>query len=144
MTASTPQRDLTRLTETLAVQLEASRRRFVHGNAIYVAANLVLAGLVWRLPSGGVLGWLPPAIGVLGNVFYALTTEWELRWHALWRREIPRLETQTGLELLSRLKPETRRLSGLMRALSWLLALVWAAILMLQMQASGLDIRIVR
>ncbi|MCK5439957.1 MAG: hypothetical protein KAI97_08430, partial [Gemmatimonadetes bacterium] len=80
MTSSTPQSDLTRLTETLAVQLEASRRRFMRGNAMYVSANLVLAGLAWRLPSGGVLGWLPPAIGVLGNVFYALTTEWELRW----------------------------------------------------------------
>lgn len=143
MPAPTAQNDLTRLTETLAVQLEASRRRFMRGNAMYVSANLVLAGLAWRLPSG-VTGWLPAAIGVLGNVFYALTTEWELRWHALWRREIPRLETQTGLDLLSKLKPETRRLSGLMRTLSWLLAVIWMAILVLQMQASGLDVRIVR
>jgi hypothetical protein len=87
---------------------------------------------------------LPAAIGVLGNVFYALTTERELRWPALWRREIPRLETQTGLDLLSKLRPETRRLGGLMRILAWVLALVWMAILVLQMQASGLDIRIVR
>lgn len=144
MAESVPNNDLTRLTETLAVQLEASRRRFLRGNAMYVSANLVLAGLAWRLPGGGVTGWLPAAIGVLGNVFYALTTEWELRWHALWRREIPRIETQTGLELLSKLRPETRRLSSFMRILSWLLALLWMAILVLQMQASGLDIRIVR
>lgn len=136
MAERSPARDATRILEALAVQLENDRRAFLLGNAIYVGANLVLAALVWK-GSGVVPGWLPAGVAFLGNVYYALTAEWELRWRAVWRRELPRLESETGIEVLSRAAGTGARLGRVLRLLCWGITLLWLLILMLAIGETG-------
>ena len=136
MAERSPARDATRILEALAVQLENDRRAFLLGNAIYVGANLVLAGLVWGGP-GGLPGWLPAGVAFLGNVFYALTAEWELRWRAVWRRELPRLESETGIQVLSRAAGTAARIGRGLRLLCWGMSLLWLLILMLAIGEAG-------
>jgi hypothetical protein len=136
MAERSPARDATRVLEALAVQLENDRRAFLLGNAIYVGANLVLAALVWR-GSGALLGWLPAGVAFLGNVFYALTAEWELRWRAVWRRELPRLESETGIGILSRAAGTGARLGRGLRFLCWGISLLWLCLLMLAIEETG-------
>lgn len=136
MAERSPARDATRILEALAVQLENDRRAFLLGNAIYVGANLVLAGLVWSGP-GGLPGWLPAGVAFLGNVFYALTAEWELRWRAVWRRELPRLESETGIQVLSRAAGTAARVGRGLRPLCWGISLLWLLILMLAIGEAG-------
>lgn len=136
MAERSPARDATRVLEALAVQLEAGRRAFLRGNAIYVGANLVLAGLVWGR-SEGLLSWLPAAVAFLGNVFYALTAEWELRWRAVWRRELPRLESETGVDVLSRAGGTSDGLGRALRLLCWAVSLAWLGILLLAIGRAG-------
>jgi hypothetical protein len=131
-----PARDATRILEALAVQLENDRRAFLLGNAIYVGANLVLAALVWS-GSGALPGWLAPGVAFLGNVFYALTAEWELRWRAVWRRELPRLESETGIEVLSRAAGTGARLGSGLRFLCWGISLLWLLLLMVAIGETG-------
>ena len=126
----------TRILEALAVQLERDRRAFLLGNAIYVGANLVLAGLVWS-GSGTLPGWLPAGVAFLGNVFYALTAEWELRWRAVWRRELPRLESETGIEILSRAAGTGARLGSGLRFLCWGISLAWLLLLLVAIGETG-------
>ncbi|MGH7559005.1 MAG: hypothetical protein ACREMD_14715 [Gemmatimonadota bacterium] len=130
MDERSPARDASRVLEALAVQLEIDRRAFFWGNAIYVGANLVLGGLVWGSPEG-LLAWLPAAVAFLGNVFYALTAEWELRWRAVWRRELPRLESETGVDVLSRVSGTAAGLGRGLRLLCWAISAVWLVILLL-------------
>ena len=136
MTERSPAQGATRVLEALAVQLENDRRAFLLGNAIYVGANLVLAALVWR-GSGALPGWLPAAVAFLGNVLYALTAEWELRWRAVWRRELPRLESETGIEVLSRAAGTGARLGLGLRFLCWGISLLWLFLLMLAIEETG-------
>lgn len=140
MTPSPPPRDLTPLLGSLAVQLERDRRAFLWGSAISVGGNLVLAGLVWRLAAEGALAWLPATIAFLGNVFYALTAEWELRWEAVWRRELPRLEHEAGqAALLSKLVGERgqRVLARALKWVHWSLTLVWLVVLLVAIRRAG-------
>ncbi len=136
MAEPSPARDASRVLEALAIQLEAGRRAFFRGNAIYAAANLVLAGLVWGLAEG-VLAWLPAAVAFLGNVFYALTAEWELRWRAVWRRELPRLESETGIDALSRAGGTAAGLGRALRLVCWGISVVWLVILLLAIGEAG-------
>ena len=136
MVERSPARDTTRVLEALAVQLERDRRVFLRGNAIYVGANLVLAGLVWGR-SAGLLGWLPAAVAFIGNVFYALTAEWELRWRAIWRRELPRLEREAGIDLLSRASATGAGLGRTLRLLCWGISILWLAVLLLMIRRTG-------
>ncbi len=129
-------RDASRVLEALAVQLEADRRAFFRGNAIYAGANLVLAGIVWGL-SDGPLEWLPAAVAFLGNVYYALTAEWELRWRAVWRRELPRLERETGVDILSRAGGTAAGLGRALRLLCWGIAAAWLVILLSAIGEAG-------
>ena len=129
-------RDATRILEALAVQLEAGRRAFLRGNAIYVAANLALAAVaVGRYE--GLPAWPLAAVAFLGNVFYALTAEWELRWRAVWRRELPRLESETGIQVLSRAAGTAARIGRGLRLLCWGMSLLWLLILMLAIGEAG-------
>lgn len=133
MIDSPPPRDLAPLLTSLAVQFERDRRAFLWGSSISVGGNLVLAGLVWSSPGEGALAWLPAVIAFLGNVFYALTAEWELRWEAAWRRELPRIEREAGQPaLLSKLVGDRGR-QALARALKWVhwgLTLAWLVVLL--------------
>ena len=137
---STP-RDPARLLPVLLVQLERDRRAFLWGNGICVAANLVLVGLVWLRPAGGPAAWIPAGIAFLGNVFYAMTADWELRWQEMWRRELPRLEREVPDSVLGRVvQGGPFRLGGWLRALSWTLSLAWLVALLIVLRASGLDL----
>lgn len=133
-------RDASHFLATLAAQLERDRRTFVWGNAIYAAGNLILAGLVWGR-AGGTLEWLPAAIAFTAAVFYALTAEWELQWQALWRRELPRIEDQAGIELLSAMAsaPVPRRLARWLKWLNWTLAAAWLLVLLAALRQTGLS-----
>lgn len=137
-------RDPASFLATIATQLERDRRAFLSGSAMYVAGNLVLAGLAWSRSGSGLIGWLPAVVALLGNVFYALTAEWELRWQATWRREIPRVEKAAGIEILSRLGPRSRRLGRAMRYVSWGLTIVWLVVLLAVLNEAGLVFRIAR
>lgn len=134
-------RDPGRLLTTLVAQLERDRRAFLWGNAAYVAANLVLAGLVWGRPGGGAAAWLPAGIAFLANMFHVLTAEWELRWEGIWRREIPRLEREVEEPILGHVLQESapRRLALGLKWASWALTLAWLVILLLALRGSGLD-----
>lgn len=134
-------RDPARLLTTLVAQLERDRRAFLQGSAIVVAANLVLAGLVWGREAGGAAAWLPAAIAFLANVFHALTAEWELRWEGIWRREIPRLEREMGEPLLGPVlqHPAPRRLALGLKWTSWALTVAWLIVLLLALRGSGID-----
>lgn len=136
MAERSPARDATRILEALAVQLENDRRAFLLGNAIYAGANLFLAALAWR-GSGALSSWLPAGVAFLGNVFYSLTAEWELRWRAVWRRELPRLESETGIEVLSRAAGTGARLGLVLRFLCWGISLLWLLILMRAIGETG-------
>ena len=136
MAERSPAQGATRVLEALAVQLENDRRAFFLGNAIYVGANLVLAALVWR-GSGALPGWLPAGVAFLGNVFYALTAEWELRWRAVWRRELPRLESETGIEVLSKAAGTGARLGLGLRFVCWGISLLWLFLLILAIEETG-------
>lgn len=137
MSESPSGRDPVRLLETIAVQLETNRRAFVRGNVIYAVGNFILAGLALQTLDGG-RAWIPATVAFLGNVFYALSAEWELRWHALWRREIPRLESESGAEILSRLGPGPRDIGRWMRWLAWGIAVVWLVLLLVLLGDAGL------
>lgn len=136
MAEPSPARDATRILEALAVQLETDRRAFLRGNAIYVGANLVLAALVAGRFEG-LLAWPPAAVAFLGNVFYALTAEWELRWRAVWRRELPRLESETGIDVLSRTGGTGTGLGHMLRFLCWGISMIWLGILLLAIGQAG-------
>ena len=141
MADGSPSYDPERIVSTLVAQLERDRRAFLGGNAVYVAGNLILAGAVWGREGSGPLVWLPAATAFLGNVFYALTAEWELRWESLWRREIPRLERSLGDVTLFETRPAAIGSRGLGRALkwlSWLLSAVWLLVLLILIDRSGL------
>lgn len=133
-------RELSPLLSALVGQLERDRRAFLWGNVIYVASNLVLAGLVWTRPGGGVAAWLPAAVAFLGNVFYVLTAEWELRWEAVWRRELPLLGGDPGGRAVhAALKDRlARRLARGLRWISWALAAAWLVALLVTLRASGI------
>lgn len=136
MTETTSARDATRILEALAVQLETDRRAFLRGNAIYVGANLVLAAVaVGRFE--GLPAWPLAAVAFLGNVFYALTAEWELRWRAVWRRELPRLEGETGIHVLSGAAGTGVRLGRTLRVLCWGISMIWLGILLLAIGQAG-------
>lgn len=131
-----PAQGATRFLEALAAQLENDRRAFLLGNAIYVGANLVLAGLVWS-GAGRLPGWLPAGVAFLGSVFYALTAEWELRWRAVWRRELPRLESEAGFDVLSRVAGTGAGLGRGLRLLCWGISVLWLLLLMLAIGETG-------
>lgn len=125
---------------SLASQLERERRTFLVGGVAYAVANLALAGIVWGV-GGSRLGWVPAAIAFLGNVFYALTAEWELKWEAIWRREVPRIERTLGEgKVLSPILEERapRRLQRYLKYLSWALSAIWLLAVLLAIRAAGL------
>lgn len=137
--------DPVRLLQSLTTQLERDRRAFLWGNAIYVAGNLILAGFVWIGPERGVLAWIAPAIAFLGNVYYALTTEWEMRWQGVWRRELPRLEHALGgIDIVSSVlaDPGPRKVARGMKWLNWTITVAWLGALLLTLNRAGLIFRI--
>ncbi len=140
MSRPPPARDPERLLATLVVQLESARRAFYLGNAAWAAGNLVLVAFVWGRGMERPEAWIPAAIAFLANVFYALTAEWELRWEALWRREIPRLERELGDVALFAGGTDrgARRLGALLRWIHWLVSAGWLLVLLLAIDRSGL------
>lgn len=129
------------------VQLEQDRRAFQRGAATYVAANLVLAALVWIQPTGSAFGWILSAIAFLANVFYTLMTDWEMKWASLWRREVPRLERELGdREILSPIlaQKDLREMTRRLRLLSMILSTVWLIALLVAIANTGVDFRIAR
>lgn len=138
-------RDPAAMLATLAVQLQRERRIFLIGGIAYAVANLALAGLAWAGAGGARLGWVPAAIAFLGNVFYALTVEWEMKWEAIWRREVPRIERALGdAEVLSPVIAESgpRKIQRWLKWLSWALSAAWLLALLLAIGGAGLQFRI--
>lgn len=138
-----PRRDPANTLATLALQLERDRRAYLVGGAAWVAGNLVAAGLAGWRGGAGPLGWLPPAIAFLANVFFVLFADWELRWEAMWRREAPRLERRLGEggEVLTPLIAETsgpRALQRWMKYAAWAVTAGWLVALLLAIRAAGL------
>lgn len=136
-------RDPVRMLSMLAVQLEQDRRVFLLGGIGYVIANLALAGLAWLEPGGSSLGWIVPAIAFLANVFYVLIAQWEMKWEALWRREVPRLERELGdgVEVLSPIMADSadpRRIQRWLRIVSYALTTAWLLALLVAIEAAGL------
>jgi len=128
---------------TLAVHLERDRHVFLVGAVAYVVANLILAAAAWLGTGGSALGWIVPAIAFFGNIFYTLTAEWEMRWEALWRREVPRLERELGenTEILTPLMEGSslpRTIQRRMRIVSWILSAAWLVGLLVAIQRAGL------
>lgn len=128
----------------LAVQLEQDRRAFLLGGIGYVIANLALAGLAWAGPGGAHLGWIVPAIAFLANVFYVLIAQWEMKWEALWRREVPRLERELGddVEVLSPIMSDSadpRRVQRWLRLVSYAVTTAWLLALLVAIEAAGLE-----
>jgi hypothetical protein len=136
-------RDPAAMLATLVVQHERERRVFRTGGIVYVAGNLALAAVAWGL-GGARLGWIPPAIAFLANVYYVLTVEWETRWETIWRREAPRIERALGAEVLSPVLAEAgpRRVVRWLKWTSWALSAAWLAALLVAIAAAGLDFRL--
>lgn len=136
-----PPREPARMLARLASQLERERRMFLVGGIAYAIANLAVAGLALAGLGGARLGWIPVAIAFLGNVFYALTAEWEMRWEAIWRREVPRIERSLGSgDVLTPIITERgpRRVQRWMKYLSWGLSAAWLVALLFAIRAAGL------
>lgn len=136
-----PAQQPARTLASLALQLESGRRAFLVGGIAYAVANLALAGVAWAGIGGARLGWIPPAVAFLGNVFFALTAEWETRWEAVWRREVPRIERALGAgEVLSPVMSDrrSRDLQRWLKYLSWALSGAWLVALLLAIRAAGL------
>lgn len=128
---------------TLAVQLQRERRIFLVGGIAYVVANIALAGLAGF--GGERIGWVFAGIAFLGNVFYALTAEWETRWEAIWRREVPRIERALGEpDLVSAVlaDPAPRRYQRWLKWISWALSTAWLVALLFTLAEAGLQFRI--
>lgn len=127
----------------LALQLERERGVFRLGGIVFVGGNLVLLAASW-LADGTLFGWIPPALAFLGSVFYALLTEWETRWEAIWRREAPRIERLLGEEVLTPIlaEPGPRRVQQWLKYTSWAISLAWLVALLFAIGAAGLDFRL--
>lgn len=136
-------RDPAAMLATLALQHARERRVFRGGGIAYVVGNLALAAVAWALGSAPV-GWVPPAIAFLANVYYALTVEWETRWETIWRREAPRIERALGEPVLSPILAEAgpRRVQRWLKWTSWGLSAAWLLALLVAIGAAGLDFRL--
>ncbi len=130
--------------DSFVLQLERERHAFVWRNALYVAGNLVLAGFVWNRSSGAAL-WVPAAVAFLGNVYHVLAMEWEHRGAAVWRRELPRLQSRLGGDVGAEMvlvDPGQARLRRWLKWTAWGLTVAWLVVLLLAIRASGLDFRL--
>jgi len=130
---------------SFTAQLERERHSFLWRNAIYVAANIVLAGLVWNRSGAGAAAWVPAALAFLLNIYHLLTMEWEQRGEAVWRRELPRLQSRLGgpgqlEDVLA--DPAQGRLRRWMKWTAWAVTAAWLGVLLLVIRATGFDFRL--
>jgi len=135
-------RDPTRFLTTFAAQLERERRSFLRLNAVFGVSNVVGAVLVGVAGGSGALAWGPAGAVFLVDLFHALGTDWDERWKAVWRRELPRLEGRFGgygvlTEAVRR--PGRGRGRRSLKWTTWALTFAWLVALILTIRASGFD-----
>jgi len=129
-----------RIVTVLATQLHRDRRSLLHGTAVFAAANLALAAIVWAVP-GGPLAWVTVVAGFLGSVFFALTVDWEFSRLSLWRREIGRLGGgDASAEALGLLLADSRtaRPTPALKWINWAITAVWLLSLLALIRGTGI------